>query len=127
MKRTSPTNEAGSAVASALQESPTPGNGAGVNPAVPSAADLSAILASLQQMQQGDFSARLPGSWTGLPGKIAYTFNDIVAANEQMARELKRVGQAVGKEGKTRERIKVPRYSGSWNEMETSVNTLVED
>ena len=85
------------------------------------------ILQGLQSMKDGDFSVRLPVSWTGLAGKIADHFNEIVAANEQMARELKRVGQAVGKEGKTRERIKVPRYSGSWNEMETSVNTLVED
>ena len=61
--------------------------------------DLSVILASLQTMRDGDFSVRLPGSWTGLAGKIADTFNDIVAANQQMAQELKRVGQVVGKEG----------------------------
>ena len=28
--------------------------------------DLSAILASLQTMRDGDFSVRLPGSWTGI-------------------------------------------------------------
>ena len=33
----------------------------------------------------------------------------------------------VGKEGKTRERIRVPRHRGAWDEMETSVNTLIED
>ena len=49
------------------------------------AADLSVILASLQTMREGDFSVRLPGSWTGLAGKIADTFNSIVAANQQMA------------------------------------------
>ena len=54
-------------------------------------ADLSVILASLQTMRNGDFSVRLPGSWTGLAGKIADTFNSIVAANQQMAEELKRV------------------------------------
>jgi HAMP domain-containing protein/CheY-like chemotaxis protein/signal transduction histidine kinase len=78
-------------------------------------------------MQEGDFSARLPGAWTGLPGKIADTFNDIVSANEQMARELKRVGKAVGKEGRTRERTRFRALKGSWGEMEVSVNTLVED
>ncbi|HEY1498050.1 MAG TPA: HAMP domain-containing protein [Acidobacteriaceae bacterium] len=85
------------------------------------------ILMGLQTMKDGDFSVRLPGSWTGLAGKIADHFNEIVSANEQMARELKRVGQAVGKEGKTRERIRVPRHLGAWDEMETSVNTLIED
>jgi hypothetical protein len=64
--------------------------------------DLSVILSSLQTMRNGDFSVRLPGSWTGLAGKIADTFNSIVAANQQMAGELKRVGQVVGKEGRTR-------------------------
>ena len=68
---------------------------------------LTAILQSLKTMKEGDFSVRLPVSWTGLPGKIADNFNEIVIANEQMAFELKRVGQAVGKEGKTRERIRL--------------------
>jgi hypothetical protein len=39
-------------------------------------------------MRNGDFSVRLPGSWTGLAGKTADTFNEIVAANQQMAEEL---------------------------------------
>ena len=88
---------------------------------------LTTILKSLRTMKEGDFSVRLPVSWTGLPGKIADNFNDIVIANEQMASELKRVGQAVGKEGKTRERIRVEHQRGAWDDMEVSVNTLVED
>src|SRR3984893_2150889 len=97
------------------------GNGGGAS------ADLSVILASLQTMRDGDFSVRLPGYWTGLHGKIADTFNDIVAANRQMARELTRVGQAIGKEGRTSERTRFHESRGSWGEMEVSVNTLVED
>jgi HAMP domain-containing protein/CheY-like chemotaxis protein/signal transduction histidine kinase len=89
--------------------------------------DLSVILASLQSMHDGDFSVRLPGSWTGLAGKIADTFNAIVAANQQMAQELKRVGQVVGKEGRTRERTRFHESRGAWGEMEVSINTLVED
>jgi HAMP domain-containing protein/CheY-like chemotaxis protein/signal transduction histidine kinase len=88
---------------------------------------LALILQGLLTMKNGDFSARLPGSWTGLPGKIADNFNEIVAASEQMASELKRVGQAVGKEGKTRERIRLQQRRGAWDDMEVSVNTLVED
>src|SRR4030081_3293792 len=90
-------------------------------------ADLGVILAGLQTMRDGDFSVRLPGYWTGLHGKIADTFNDIVFANQQMARELKRVGQVVGKEGRTSERTRFHESRGSWGEMEGSVNTLVED
>ena len=107
------------------------GNGslAGEQSTVSSAAadDLAIILASLQTMREGDFSVRLPVAWTGLQGKIADTFNDIIAANERIAGELKRVGQAVGKEGRTRERTRFQHLRGSWGEMEVSVNTLVED
>ena len=90
-------------------------------------ADLTVILASLRTMRDGDFSVRLPGSWTGVEGKIADTFNEIAAANQQMAQELKRVGQVVGKEGRPRERTRFHASRGAWGEMEVSVNMLVED
>jgi HAMP domain-containing protein/CheY-like chemotaxis protein/signal transduction histidine kinase len=89
--------------------------------------ELTAILASLQTMRDGEFSVRLPGSWTGIEGKIADTFNDIVSANQQIARELNRVGQVVGKEGRTRERTRFHQSRGSWGEMQVSVDTLIED
>ncbi len=103
----------------------SPSNGAGASAI--SSAELAAILAGLQTIRDGDFSVRLPGAWTGLSGKIADTFNEIVAANQQMAEELRRVGQVVGKEGRTRERTRFHQSRGAWGEMETSVNTLVED
>jgi HAMP domain-containing protein/CheY-like chemotaxis protein/signal transduction histidine kinase len=89
--------------------------------------DLTVILTSLQSMRDGDFTVRLPGTWVGLAGKVADTFNEIVAANQHMAQELKRVGHVVGKEGKTRERTRFHESRGAWGEMEVSVNTLVED
>jgi HAMP domain-containing protein/signal transduction histidine kinase/DNA-binding response OmpR family regulator len=92
-----------------------------------SSSNLTAILTALQTMRHGDFSVRLPGAWVGVEGKIADTFNDIVAANEQMAHELRRVGQVVGREGKTRERTKFHESKRAWGEMEVSINTLVED
>ena len=89
--------------------------------------DLTVILTSLQSMRDGDFTVRLPGTWIGLAGKVADTFNEIVAANQHMAQELKRVGHVVGKQGKTRERTRFHESRGAWGEMEVSVNTLVED
>ena len=88
--------------------------------------DLNVILAALQNMRNGDFTVRLPGTWVGLPGKIADTFNDIVAANQHMAQDLKRVGHVVGKQGKTRERTRFHESRGAWGEMEVSVNTLAQ-
>ena len=58
-------------------------------------------------MQAGDFSVRLPGNQTGIVGKIADTFNDIVSTNQRMAQQLERVGDVVGKQGKTRQRVKL--------------------
>src|SRR5262245_36599572 len=63
------------------------------------------LLHALQAVKVGDFSARLPGDQVGLYGKIADAFNEIVAANQRMATELERVGEAVGLEGRTRQRV----------------------
>ena len=110
---------------------PIPGTETGNNgkdhPAEISAPELSLLLSSLQTMRDGDFSVRLPGTWTGLPGKLADTFNEIVSSNQQIAHELRRVGQVVGKEGKTRERTQFHQPRGAWGEMEVSINTLVDD
>jgi len=89
--------------------------------------ELSELLRVLQAVRDGDFSVRLPGDWTGLEGKIADTVNEIVQSNARMASELERVGKVVGKQGKTRQRVKFGRASGAWGEMETSVNTLIDD
>jgi len=102
-------------------------NGQGNTRVDVSHADLGVILSSLQTMRDGDFSVRLPGNWIGLAGKIADTFNEIVTANQKMAKELKRVGQVVGKEGRTRERMRFDLPKAAWGEMEMSVNTLVDD
>jgi HAMP domain-containing protein/CheY-like chemotaxis protein/signal transduction histidine kinase len=89
--------------------------------------DLSELLQALQRVRDGDFSVRLPSDQTGLAGKIADTFNEIVNANERLAVELARVGQVVGKDGQTRNRMSSERRSGAWGAMEHSVNTLIDD
>ena len=85
------------------------------------------LLHALQAMRAGDFSVRMTGDHIGIEGKIADTFNEIVAANQRMAQQLERVGQVVGREGKTRQRVKFDLSSGSWADMEGSVNTLIDD
>src|SRR3979411_2046677 len=61
---------------------------------------------ALQAMRGGVFSLRMTGDHLGIEGKIADTFNEIVSANQRMAQQLERVGQVVGREGKTRQRVK---------------------
>ena len=96
-------------------------------PDASSPAELQKMLQALRAMRSGDFSVRMAGEHDGILGKIADTFNEIVAANQRMAQQLERVGEVVGREGKTRQRVKFGLASGAWGEMETSVNTLIDD
>src|SRR6201746_983087 len=85
------------------------------------------LLHALQAVRVGDFSVRMAGDRLGIEGKIADTFNEIAAANQRMAQQLERVGQRVGKEGKTKQRVRFGLSNGAWGEMESSVNTLIDD
>src|SRR5215472_11980356 len=85
------------------------------------------LLRALQAVRDGDFSVRLPSDHTGLAGKIADTFNEIVTSNQRLAHELERAGQIVGKDGQTSHRMSSDRRSGAWGAMEGSVNTLIDD
>src|SRR6187549_2491518 len=87
--------------------------------------DMRRLLRALQAIRDGDFSVRLPSDQTGIVGKIADTFNEIVVANQRMAGEIERVGQKVGKNGQTRNRVSIDRRSGSWGAIESSINTLI--
>ena len=44
-----------------------------------------------------------------------------------MAQQLEHVGQVVGKEGRTRQRVRLGLAAGAWGEMENSVNSLIDD
>ena len=88
---------------------------------------LQKLLSALQLVRGGDFSVRMPGHSVGIEGKIADTFNEIVAANQQMAQQLELVGQVVGREGKTRKRVVLGLPQGAWREMEELINALIDD
>ena len=89
--------------------------------------DTKQLLSALMSFKRGDFSARLPTEWTGVAGKIADTFNDVIELNEKMAKELARVSRVVGKEGKITQRASMPTAGGAWEELADSVNTLIDD
>ena len=76
---------------------------------------------------RGDFSARLPHDWTGLAGKIADTFNEVIAKNQRMTMELDRIGRVVGKEGRITQRASLGHVSNSWADAIRSVNELIGD
>ncbi len=85
------------------------------------------LLAALMAFKRGDFSARLPEDWTGVPGKIADTFNAVIEANERMTRELERIGRVVGKEGRIAQRASIGEVTNSWSDAIGSINNLIGD
>src|SRR5229473_154141 len=89
--------------------------------------NLNQLLDVLRAMQSGNFSVRLPGSQVGVAGKICDAFNTIIAANQRIAQQLEQVGEVVGRQGKTRTRVRFGLSDGAWADMESSVNTLIDD
>src|SRR5205085_2204887 len=89
--------------------------------------DASALLTALIALKKGDFSVRLPVEWTGVAGKVADTFNEVVELNQRMATELDRLSRVVGKEGKITQRASLGDVSGSWAAAIDSVNDLISD
>ncbi len=85
------------------------------------------LLTALKAYKNGDFSARLPQDWTGLPGKIADTFNDVIRMNQRLTRELARIGRVVGKEGRITQRALLGDASHAWSDAIGSVNNLIDD
>src|SRR5262245_57548811 len=85
------------------------------------------LLMAMLSFRDGDFNVRMPSNLTGVEGKIADAFNDIVSFSDRRARETVRVSKVVGKEGKLRERMNVPESIGGWGTEVSAINTLIED
>ena len=49
------------------------------------------LLASLLRFKDGDFTARMASDFTGIDGKIADVFNEILRVSERRAGEISRV------------------------------------
>src|ERR1700710_515133 len=88
--------------------------------------DGKALLSVLAQVKGGDFTARMPLEWTGVAGKVADGFNDVIVANEALGAELTRVSRVVGKEGKLSQRVVLGSASQSWGDSVNSVNSLID-
>ena len=44
----------------------------------------------------------MPLEWTGVAGKVADGFNDVIIANQALGAELARISQVVGEQGGSR-------------------------
>src|SRR5205809_208542 len=85
------------------------------------------LLRVLADFRKGDFNARLPVDSTGIAGKVYDAINEIIDLNSRLTRELGRISEVVGKEGKIRYRASLPGATGGWADCVDSVNSLVGD
>ena len=89
--------------------------------------DTGQLLAALMAFKRGDFSTRLPDDWTGVPGKIADTFNAVIETNHRMTQELEHMVRVVGKEGRISQRASLGEVSNSWADAIQCINVLIGD
>ncbi|MFN0225134.1 HAMP domain-containing protein, partial [Paenibacillus sp. KR2-11] len=89
--------------------------------------DAGELLNALVAFKKGNFSYRLPYDYTGVAGKVADTFNEIMDMQESLATEIQTVATVVGKEGKLSRRFAHKNTGGDWEKVTESLNGLVVD
>ena len=85
------------------------------------------MLAAMIAFRDGDFSWRLPSDWAGTEGRIAEAFNQAVAHEDRLTREVERLSVTVGRDGRLRQRMSLPGAIGQWATKVESINTLIDD
>ncbi|MCZ8512737.1 HAMP domain-containing protein [Paenibacillus filicis] len=85
------------------------------------------LLNALMALKKGSFAYRMPYDLTGIAGKVADTFNEIMDMQEGMVNEIQSVAKVVGKEGKLSHRFSRKNTGGSWDSVVDSLNGLVID
>ena len=90
-------------------------------------AEMATLLEGLTALRQGRTGVRLPVDWTGVAGKVADAFNEVVEQNERLAEELARLSRVVGKDGRLSQRVSLGDARGFWRASVESVNDLIDD
>jgi HAMP domain-containing protein/CheY-like chemotaxis protein len=85
------------------------------------------LLNALMALKKGNFSYRMPYDHTGIAGKVADTFNEIMDMQEGLVTEVQTVAKVVGKEGQLSRRFTHKNTGGSWETVVESLNGLVID
>jgi HAMP domain-containing protein len=85
------------------------------------------LLAALTAFRDGDFSWRLPLDWAGTEGRIAETFNQVIAHEDRISREIERLRVTVGRDGRLSQRMSLPGAVGQWATKVAAFNTLIDD
>jgi CheY-like chemotaxis protein len=92
------------------------------------ARQLTELRDALRVADRGDFSVRLLlDSTSGVGTELAQAFNSVMARNQALAQEMKRLARVVGREGRMAERASLGEVTGDWETALDSINTLVGD
>ncbi|HYW54691.1 MAG TPA: HAMP domain-containing protein, partial [Dongiaceae bacterium] len=84
------------------------------------------LLSALRAVARGDFAVKLPTTWSGLDGDIAEAFNEVVGSNGRVLREIERISNVVGIEGRLAQRSDL-QAPGGYGEKLIAVNRLIDD
>lgn len=93
---------------------------------LPESLDRRQLLAALRAFQRGEFSTRLPDTFTGVDGDICKAFNAAVQQAEALSTDLSSLNDALRTEGRTAQRLRKPSGRGQWATMNTSVNETLD-
>jgi signal transduction histidine kinase/HAMP domain-containing protein/ActR/RegA family two-component response regulator len=89
-------------------------------------AGLERLLQALEDLRDGNFRRRLVMTDTSITGRIATVINQIAQRNQSLVGELIRIREAVGQDGRTRERL-ADEGGGGWSLAATAINGLIDD
>src|SRR5947207_1128705 len=85
------------------------------------------LLAALRALKRGELDVRLPDDLGGLDGQISEAFNDLVVQVASIADEASELRDAVGREGRTKKRLRRGDSRGGWSRYVASVNGMLDD
>ncbi|CAI6031466.1 HAMP domain-containing protein [Cohnella sp. JJ-181] len=89
--------------------------------------DSGELLNALMAWKKGNFAYRMPYHYTGVAGKVADTFNEIMDIQESMVTEIQQLARVVGKEGNLSRRFALQHQGGAWDQTVESLNGLIDD
>jgi len=85
------------------------------------------LLATLTEIRDGNFRARMSPQWSGVDARIAETLNQICGRLERFNTSLLRLRHQVGEEGRINERLSMGDAVGNWAERVDAINALVDE
>ncbi|HEX2163921.1 MAG TPA: HAMP domain-containing protein [Thermoanaerobaculia bacterium] len=85
------------------------------------------LLAALRALKRGELDVRLPDDADGIDGQIATVFNELAELVAGLGDDLAQLRHAVGREGRTRRRLRKGESQGGWSRYVGAVNEMLDD